>query len=85
MDILNALASTETPKTGRRCKIGRWLDEIPDETPGKAELVATLQERDRMSPDWRPLDQLDALLIRLNVQTSNKTIGDHRAGRCRCD
>ncbi len=85
MDILAALESTERPKTGRRCKVGRFLDSIPDEQVGKADLVATLSTRDPGSEHWRSIDQLDALLIHLGSTTSPKTIGDHRASRCRCD
>ena len=84
MDILAALESTGRPSTGYRCKVGRFLDDIPDDQAGKAELAAILETPDRNHPDWRPEHQIDALLIRLGHPTSLKTIGEHRAGRCRC-
>lgn len=85
MDIIAALEATERPSTGLRCVIGRFIDEIPDDNPGKAKLVAHLETADQDSPDWLPQDQLDKVLLRLGLQTSNKSIGDHRSGsRCRC-
>lgn len=84
MNILEALEASPTPSGTRRCRIGRWLDDIADDTPGKDALAATLSTTDQASPDWRRIDQLDALLTRLGLVTSSKTIGDHRGGRCRC-
>lgn len=84
MDILAALQENPRPSGVLRCKLGRWLDEIPDDTPGKDALVATLTTTDPKAEDYRPTDRLDALLIQLGLNTSGKTIGDHRAGRCRC-
>lgn len=86
MDILTALSDEASP-TGvtRPCKIQRWLDSIADDTPGKADLVATLTTTDPNAADYRTLDGLDRLLMRLGLTTSVKTIGEHRAGICRCN
>jgi hypothetical protein len=85
LDILAALTEEAAPSaTTRPCKIQRWLDQIPDEQPGKADLVATLTTTDPRAEHYRPLDALDRLLIRLGLDTSVKTIGEHRTRKCRC-
>lgn len=85
MDILAALEGAPAPSKNRRCKIGRWFDGIPADWPGRSNLVATFETTDPQAPDYRPLDQLDALAAKLGLETSIKTIGDHRSGvRCRC-
>jgi len=80
VDILTALGDEASGRTTRPCKIQRWLDGIPDETPGKAELAATFSD---------PSPTVGALPTARHPrptgpETSVKTIGDHRAGRCRC-
>jgi hypothetical protein len=85
IDILAALTDeAANVNLARPCRIQRWLDGIADETPGKAELAATLTTTDPKSEHYRPLDVLDRLTHRLGLITSVKTLGDHRAGRCRC-
>ena len=84
MDILAALTEIGPTRTNRRCKIGRWLDSIPAETAGREQLVAALETTDPNSEFYRALDRLDALTSTLGFDTSIKTIGDHRGGRCRC-
>ena len=84
IDILGALTNETSPTSHRKCRIQRWLDNIPDNTPGKPELVATFATPDPNDPNYRQLDALDRVTQRLGLATSIKTIGDHRAGRCRC-
>lgn len=85
VDILEALADTAPARTvARKCKIQRWLDEIAEDQPGRADLVATLETTDPQSEHYRTLDQLDRLTQRLGLTTSIKSIGDHRKHRCRC-
>lgn len=84
IDILAALEEAATTRSSRKCKVQRWLDEIPDETPGKDALVATVITTDPKSEHYRPVDQVDKLIYRLGLVTSTKTLGDHRAKRCRC-
>jgi len=86
VDILTALTDEAPAGAAHRpCRIQRWLNDIPDDEPGKAELVATLTATDPQAEQYRPLDVLDRLLVRLGLTTSVKTIGDHRSGRCRCN
>lgn len=84
MDILAALADEAPSRSTRKCKVARWLEEIPEETPGFDTLVATITTTDPQAEHYRTTDQTLALLSRLGLQTSNKTFGDHRAKRCRC-
>ena len=84
IDIIGALEGTQPSRT-KRCKIGRWLDGIPADTAGRADLVDTMECTDPRAVNYRRLDQLDALTSALGFPTSIKTIGDHRANRCRCN
>ena len=83
LDILGALQATATPSDGR-CVIQRWLDDVPDETSGKAELVEVILERDRSAPTYRPIPTVATILRRLGFSTSENSVGNHRAKRCRC-
>jgi hypothetical protein len=84
LDILAALRDETNATATHRCVVQRWLDSIPEDAPGKADLVATFSEADRKSEHYRQLDALDRLSQRLGFASSIKSIGDHRAGRCRC-
>lgn len=84
MDILEALAATPNAASTRKCKVQRWLDDIPEDQPGKAELVSTVITTDPKDEGYRTLEQVEKLVFRLGLATSIKSIGDHRAGRCRC-
>lgn len=85
IDILEALADSAPVRSiARKCKIQRWLDDIADDHPGRADLAATLETTDPQSEHYRTLDQLDRLTHRLGLTTSIKSIGDHRKRRCRC-
>jgi hypothetical protein len=85
MDILAALEASPSAATGRRCKIQRFLDSIPEDTAGRAQLEATLSTMDRDDPDYRQASKLIALLGRLGVVTSVSCVNDHRAKRCVCN
>lgn len=86
LDILTALTDAPSPVgLSEPCKVQRWLNDIADDTPGKDELAATLSTTDPRAKHYRPLDALDRLTRRLGLVTSIKTLGDHRAGRCRCN
>lgn len=84
LDILEALADSAPAKSNRVCKIQRWLDEIPADTPGREDLIATIVTTDPKSDVYRTIPQVDAITYRLGLVTSTKTLGDHRAKRCRC-
>lgn len=83
MDILGALTETATSPSGR-CKLGRWLDAIDDDTAGKTDLVATIETTDPQSADYRTLVQVTLVLFRLGLPTSDKTVQLHRTRVCRC-
>lgn len=86
LDILSALTEEASPVgTAKPCKIGRWLQTIPDDQPGKTDLVATLSTNDPTAAHYRTLATLDRLLIKLGASASDKTIQLHRAGDCRCN
>lgn len=85
LDILAALEATPGgTKSGEACKIQRWLDTIPQDAPGRDALEAAFTELNESSDDYRTLDQLMALGVRLGFRTSIKTIGEHRRRMCRC-
>lgn len=83
-DILAALAGT-APRGNSRCVVQRWLDDIADNTPGKAELVEAIECGDKNCPQYRTIVQALAILRSLGFSTSDGSVGHHRANRCRCD
>lgn len=84
IDILEALAAEAPAPSSRKCRIQRWLDDIPADTPGLDKLVATITTTDPKAEAYRTVDKIDKVLFRLGFETSSKTIADHRAERCRC-
>jgi hypothetical protein len=85
MDILAALEASPSAVTGRRCRIQRFIDRIPDDAPGRDQLVGTLSTKDPADPNYRTATSLVALLARLGESTSVSTVNEHRAGRCVCN
>lgn len=86
IDILSALEATPgTSVSGRRCAIQKFIDDIPEGTPGRESLVNTLTVTDKAHVDYRTADQLLILTARLGLMTSTKTINDHRGARCVCN
>lgn len=78
IDILGAL--NNTPRRGNRlCKLAEILDDIPDDTPGKAELAAAVENPD----DW-PAARLTVTFSAIGKPVSANLICDHRAQRCLC-
>jgi hypothetical protein len=84
LDILSALEATPSASSGRRCIIGKWLQNIPEGTPGLNDLAATIVTKDKTSSDYRTLTEVTIVLSRLGLSTTATTVGDHRAGRCVC-
>jgi hypothetical protein len=86
IDILAALESDKITRGPRACPIQKWLNGVPDDTAGKAELESILTTgRDRLAePSYRTMPQILTILSRLNFYTSESSIGDHRAARCAC-
>ena len=85
IDILAALEAAPSAVSGRQCRIGRFIDGIPDDAPGRDALVATLTVTDPLDPHYRPATALLAILARLGEATSEATINKHRAKRCVCN
>lgn len=83
MDIVAAIGTKESTASGL-CVIGRWLSTIPEDTPGKDQLVQMLSTPTKGQPGWRRLEEIGAILRRLEFDTSTGTIGAHRLGQCRC-
>lgn len=84
MNILEALQDSAPARSSRKCKLQRWIDDIPADTAGKDDLVAAIVTTDPKSDSYRTIDQIDKVIYALGLVTSTKTIGDHRAKRCRC-
>lgn len=83
LDIEAALVDEAPTPTGR-CKVGRWLDSIDQQSPGFSRLVAAVEVADAKAPGYMTGDQAMRLLRRLDFDVSNKVFYDHRSGRCRC-
>lgn len=79
-DILAVLEATPQGTAGHRCKVGRWLDTLACEN-GHDELEAAFDARPGIG---RTTPQLAAIAARLGHPISDKTIGEHRRGECRC-
>lgn len=84
MNIEEAIQAGTQAAPESRCRLGKWIDEIPHETAGLVVLEAILETADRNSPYWRTLEQIDGILRRLGCTTSNKTVANHRNRVCRC-
>lgn len=84
IDILAALEVVQPNKGAGRCKLGKWLDAIPADQPGRPALEATLTERDPQSDDYRTIPRLIRLLATLGLEVSDKTVKEHRSRDCRC-
>lgn len=80
MDILAALNDTNPQRGANRCKVQRILDDIPDETAGKAELVAAVDA----DKDTFPANRLTLTFSALGMPLGDGAICDHRAKRCFC-
>ena len=84
MNIEEAITAGTSTTPPSKCRLGRWLTDIPTDTPGRGQLLAIVEEANRYSPNWRTLEQIDAILRRLGFTTSNKTVANHRNQVCRC-
>ena len=84
MNIEEAITAGTQAATGDSCRLGRWLEAIPTDTPGIHVLARILVTNDRNDPHWRTLEQIDGILRRLGMTVSNKTVANHRNQVCRC-
>jgi hypothetical protein len=79
MDILTALHEASPTRGKARCKLQRILDDIPDEAPGKAELLAAVEDAANY-----PAQRFTLTFTALGTPVSRDGISDHRGKRCRC-
>jgi hypothetical protein len=78
MDILAALHDANPSRGTKRCKLQRFLDSIDDATPGKADLVAAVNDL-----GFAAL-RLTLTFSALEHPISSDLIRDHRGQRCCC-
>lgn len=79
MDILAALHSANPTRGQARCKLQTFLDDIPEETEGKTDLVGAVSDA-----AGYPANRLTLTFAALGFPVSASLICDHRAQRCRC-
>lgn len=79
IDILAALTNANPRRGDKRCKLAVILDDIPDDTPGKTDLVAAVDN----ATDF-PANRLTLTFSALGTPLHKDSITDHRAKRCRC-
>jgi hypothetical protein len=87
VDILAALE--DVPARGsQRCRLARFLDNIPADTPGRDELVRLVEtEHDRnANPYTLSVRKMAAVLSspRIGFPTGYGPISAHRSGQCVC-
>lgn len=88
MDILSALEASPSRGTSR-CRVATFLDNIPEDTPGRDELVRLVETRhDRtgttQNADTRSAANMAIVLTQLGFETTQNPIHDHRKHACRC-
>lgn len=85
MDILAALEASPT-RGQNRCGLGQWLDDIPEDTPGRDELIRLVETpHDRQSGGaTRSAQNIATVLTNLGFEITQNPILDHRNHACRC-
>lgn len=78
MDILAALEATASTPTGA-CKVRRFLDSIPDDSPGKSDLLTALDDKAAFT-----LPRLSVVFKNLGHPIHKDTISAHRNQSCAC-
>lgn len=79
MDILTALKEHNPQRGQRRCKLQSNLDAIEDGTPGKAELVAALEDQ-----QGYPSNRLEITFAAIGLPVGSELISLHRRRMCVC-
>ena len=80
MDILAALGEAAVDRGPRRCKIAAFLDSIPEDAPGRADLLNAVADAEAF-----PSRQLVRVFASLGAAIGRTTIQQHRAGaECGC-
>lgn len=78
MNIAAALEEASKQEK-KRCKIQRFLDEIPADEPGRDDLITAVESRDLTA------GKAAAVLRTLGLSVSNSQVSLHRRGACGCD
>jgi hypothetical protein len=79
IDILTALHNANPTRGPGRCKLAKFLDSIPEDTPGKTDLLAAIDDAEGF-----PANRLTLTFTALGNSIGVDTIRDHRADRCAC-
>jgi hypothetical protein len=84
LDILAALEAAPV-KGESRCTLAQWFDAIPEDTPGRDELIRLIETPHTLGADTLSNKRMAAVLNQLGSPiTSDNPIGYHRNGTCRC-
>jgi hypothetical protein len=84
IDILAALEATPS-RGARRCNLGKFLDSIPADTPGRDELIRLVETKhSRDSSDTRSARNMMVVLTSLGHPITENPIHEHRGHSCRC-
>lgn len=78
IDILAALASDGPSERLGRCALQRRIDSIPEETPGREDLLAAIE-----SPAWSA-PRVAKVMVSLGLGVNLTTIRMHRSHTCPC-
>lgn len=86
MDILGAL---EAATRAKKCRIATFLDAIPEDTPGRAELIHLVETPHgrtgiSVNSDTRSAENMAVVLTQLGLETTQNPIHQHRNHSCRC-
>lgn len=85
LDILAALEATPS-RGAKRCRLAKFLDDIPEDTPGRDELIRLVETpHDKKAvPETRSGQNIAVVLCNLGFDTTSNTVLDHRNRACRC-
>lgn len=85
VDILGALQQERDRQRGtRRCKVQKFLDSVPEDTPHRDELVRLVVTPADEAEDGLSGRAAADVLCRLGASITENPIHDHRAHRCAC-
>lgn len=91
IDIEAALADRAPAVATGKCKVQRWLDEIPPAAPSLSRLVKTIETPCKKSDPGRydpehyvTVPETLKVLRRLKFEVSDRTLREHRNQECRC-
>lgn len=85
IDILAALSGSEPTPGSQRCGVAKFLDAIPEDTPGRDELIRLVETKhDPARTDTRSGQNIAQVLTGLGYTTTQNPILDHRNKACRC-